>query len=527
MKNIIFSLLAFAWILGTYEPLKAGDSPVSSASNGVLKLYASSRVAPTESEGEKYIFQSLRWEPSKTAVVVCDAWDKHWCQAASERMAEMAPRIDAFLTEARRRGLLIVHAPSGCMEAYADHPARRAARNAPEAPLPEYLKMPCAGLDAEKKAARSVVKPNGDCSCAAPCKRGAPQSRQIGSIKIAETDAVSDSGIEIGNLFAQRGIENVMVLGLYDDPGVLGRPFGLRNLKRWGKNVVLVRDLTDASFNPGKTLGTSRERGMELAVEHVERCICPTISSGDLLGGPAFRFKADKRPHVALIASDDEYFSEETFPAFAQLLRERYGCYCTPLVSDKGVADIPALDELQTADLMMLFVRRRALPAEQLGKIRAYLDAGKPLVALRTSSHAFSTVDGKPPAAGFVEWKEFDHDVLGGNYHSYVKTVRESEIEVVPEAAGHPILKGVEPAKWQCTFPLYFVSPLAADATVLLRGHADGKTEPVGWTHSYKGNRTFYASLGCKHDFESVPQFRTILVNAVFWAMDRPVPEGK
>jgi hypothetical protein len=197
------------------------------------------------------------------------------------------------------------------------------------------------------------------------------------------------------------------------------------------------------------------------------------------------------------------------------------------LVSEKGKADIPSLDELKTTDALMLFVRRRPLPKEQLDKIRAYLDAGKPLVALRTCSHAFVVEPGKKVAANTDQWPEFDHEVLGGNYHSYEKQYRRSNIEIAPEAAGHPIVAGIEPSKWKCTFPLYFVSPLAKDAKVLVMGEAVGLTEPVAWTHTYKNSRVFYSSLGCADDFASVPQFRTMLVNAIFWAMDRPTPTAR
>ena len=295
--------------------------------------------------------------------------------------------------------------------------------------------------------------------------------QQIDTIKIADEDAISDSGVEIGNLFAQRGIENVMLVGVHENMCVIGRPFGLRNMVRLGKNVVLVRDMTDALYNPRMSPQVSHLRGTELVAEHIEKYVCPTVTSSDLLGGPAFRFKEDKRPHVTLIASDDEYFSEKTLPAFADLLREQYGCYCTVSVSEKEdeatlkalakekevkATDIPGLDELKTTDVLLLFARRRALPKEQLDKIRAYLDAGKPLVALRTCSHAFTVEGGKKAAPGSDEWKEFDHDVLGGNYHSYEKKIRHADIEVVPEAAGHPILAGVAPSPWKCTVPAVF-----------------------------------------------------------------------
>jgi type 1 glutamine amidotransferase len=225
-----------------------------------------------------------------------------------------------------------------------------------------------------------------------------------------------------------------------------------------------------------------------------------------------------------LVASEDEYHTAETFPAFAKLLTEQYGCRCTVLLG-QGKTDIPGLDTLKTTDVLILFVRRRALPKEQLDKIRAYIDAGKPLVALRTCSHGFVVEPGKQAPAETVQWPEFDHDVLGGNYHGHFKNAG-AQVQVVVKMSTHPILAGVAPPKWTTNGTLYWVSPLNEDAVVLLTGAAEGQTEPVAWTHSYKGGRVFYTELGHQDDF-ATDQFRTLLVNAVFWVMDRPVPTAR
>ncbi len=517
------SILSVSMLL-TIALILVGRTAAADPSAGDLKLYACNRVETPEGSGQfQCLYKTLHWDPQQTAIIVCDMWDQHWCKGAAARVAEMAPRMNDFISEARRRGVLIVHAPSECMQAYEGQPARQRAQKAADAHLPDFLKQQCAGLDAEKHVKWPIDQSDGGCDCATPCPKGRPWRKQIDAIKISDEDAISDSGVEIGNLFAERGIKNIMLVGVHENMCVIGRSFGLRNMVRLGKNVVLVRDMTDAMYNSRMPPRVSHVRGTELVCEHIEKYVCPTITSSDLLGGPAFRFQEDKRPHVTMIASDDEYASEKTLPAFAQLLRERYGCYCTVSVG-QGKLDIPGLDELKTTDALLLFARRRPLPKEQLDKIRAYIEGGKPLVALRTCSHAFVVEAGKDAPPGTDQWPEFDHEVLGGNYHSYEKTVRKADIRIVPEAAGNPILAGVAPPEWKCTFPLYFVSPLAADAKVLLMGAVDGKTEPVAWTHRYKNSRVFYSSLGCEDDFEAVPQFRTMLVNAIFWAMDRPAP---
>ena len=168
------------------------------------------------------------------------------------------------------------------------------------------------------------------------------------------------------------------------------------------------------------------------------------------------------------------------------------------------------------------------LPKQQLDALRRYLDAGKPLVALRTASHAFAAMSTYPPGyqtpEGRAEWPEFDAEVLGGNYHGHGSNEAGTDVANVAAAADHPILAGLKPERWHSPGSLYYTSPIAKDATLLQVGAESGKTEPLTWVRQYKGGRVFYSGLGHWDDFE-VPQFRRLLANAIFWAMDRPVPE--
>ena len=228
-----------------------GHSRAADPTVGDLKLYASSRVETSEGSGQfECAYKTLHWDPKQTAIIICDMWDDHWCKSAAARVAEMAPRINDFITEARSRGVLIVHAPSECMKAYADHPARLRAKNIERVELPDFMRQQCSGLDVEKQVKWPVDQSDGGCDCTTPCPKSRPWKKQIDTIKIADEDAISDSGVEIASLFAQRGIENVMLVGVHENMCVVGRSFALRNMVRLGKNVVLVRDLTDALYNP-------------------------------------------------------------------------------------------------------------------------------------------------------------------------------------------------------------------------------------------------------------------------------------
>ncbi len=106
--------------------------------------------------------------------------------------------------------------------------------------------------------------------------------RQHPAIKIVGYDGVSDNGVEVFNFLEQLGIKNVVVMGVHTQYCVLGRSFGIRQMVKLGKNVVLCRDLTDALYNPRTPPYVSHERGTELAVEHVEKYWCPSILSTDL-----------------------------------------------------------------------------------------------------------------------------------------------------------------------------------------------------------------------------------------------------
>jgi type 1 glutamine amidotransferase len=158
-----------------------------------------------------------------------------------------------------------------------------------------------------------------------------------------------------------------------------------------------------------------------------------------------------------------------------------------------------------------LFIRRVTLPEEQLTRIKKYTDSAKPLIALRTSSHAFEN------------WKEFDADVLGGNYQGHHGNDAVAMARIVPDARKHPILKNVA-KEFATGGSLYKTSPLGKDTTLLFVGSITNQApEPIAWTHTYHGGRVFYTSLGHPKDFQN-PAFRQMLVNAIYWGLARPVP---
>ena len=246
-----------------------------------------------------------QWLPSRSAIIVCDMWDLHHCKNAVTREGEMAPRMNEVLEKARNEGVLIIHAPSSCMKPYEGTPARDRAKSAPPAArLPDKIGEWCKQIPSEELAVYPIDQTDGgedddSAEHAAWAKElagkglnpKAPWTKQIDVLRIdQEKDAISDSGIEIWNLLETRHIDNVILMGVHINMCVSGRPFGLRQLAKNGKHVVLMRDMTDAMYNPQRWPFVSHARGTELFIQHVEKRIAPTITSDQFIGGQPFAF---------------------------------------------------------------------------------------------------------------------------------------------------------------------------------------------------------------------------------------------
>jgi nicotinamidase-related amidase len=245
------------------------------------------------------------WDAARAAVVICDMWDAHHCVTAARRVGEMAPRMNEVAAALREQGALIIHAPAGCTDFYRGTPARARAVRAPHVPAPAPIDWYGWQPDEELVLPVTLTAP-GPCSCdsPAPCGDGRPPypwTRQTPLIGIHPTDAVSDDGQEVFNLLEERGIDDVIVMGVHTNICVLGRPYGIRQLVILGKKPILCRDLTDSFHRHprGHAWGTGQ------VVAHIERRWCPTTTSDLLVGGAPFRFPEEcprpggkRRPHA-------------------------------------------------------------------------------------------------------------------------------------------------------------------------------------------------------------------------------------
>ena len=515
------------------------DSVFAADDNGgenkkILKLELRRKIETKPESGRFHtIAGKASWDANKTAVVVCDMWDLHHCLNATRRGGEMALRMNQVLNEARVRGALIIHAPSSCMEAYKDHPARLRAINTPKSKkLPTDIGKWCHKIPAEEKGVYPIDQSDGGEDDdpdehqkwakkleAMGRNPRAPWKSQVDAIDIHDEDVISDSGEEIWSVMEQRGISNVILVGVHTNMCVLGRPFGLRQMAQNGKNVVLMRDMTDTMYNPARAPFVSHFTGTDLIVDHIEKWVCPTITSDQIIGGETFVFKNDKRPHLVIVMAEREYETNDTLPKFAleNLGKTFRVSYVHANENERN--DLPGIDVLNEADVALISVRRRVLPAAQMAVIRKFVESGKPIVGVRTANHAFSLRDKKPPE-GFAAWEQFDQEVIGGNYSGHHGNGPVVAVTVAEGAEKHPILSGVEMAELQSHGSLYQVSPLAKSASALLTGTIpDKKPEPVAWVNKTKyGGKAFYMSIAHPEDFE-IPAQNRLLSNAIHWAV--------
>lgn len=270
-----------------------------------------------------------------------------------------------------------------------------------------------------------------------------------------------------------------------------------------------------------------------------------------LAGQAAAAQEAARRPHIVWIAGDEEYRSEEALPMLAKIAQEKHGFRCTVLqavnpatgeIDPGNQRNIPGLEALRSADLMVIFTRFRDLPDEQMRHIVKYVEAGKPVIGIRTATHAFQLRSSPSYARWSWNSKEWDggfgRQVLGETWirHHGKHGEQGTRARIAPGAEGHPILRGIRDGEIWGPTDVYAVRlPLPGDCETLLLGEVtEGMTPdapraagavndpmmPVAWTKTYKGGRVFALTMGSAQDFENAG-LRRLLVNAIYWALGR------
>jgi type 1 glutamine amidotransferase len=258
-----------------------------------------------------------------------------------------------------------------------------------------------------------------------------------------------------------------------------------------------------------------------------------------------------KGKHVVLVSGDEEYRSEEALPQLAKILAKRHGFTCTVLfaIGKDGSIDpnrsdnIPGVEALRSADLMIIATRFRDLPDDQMKEMVAYIESGRPIIGMRTATHAFNLRSSKTYADYSWNSKEwaggFGRQVLGEtwvNHHGHHGKESTRGI-IATEAKDHPIVRGIKDGDIWGPTDVYEAHP-PADCKPLVLGQVlkgmtptdapvEGKKNdpmmPVAWVKSYVGKhgkvaRVFTTTMGAATDLETEGT-RRLLVNAVYWAV--------
>jgi len=292
---------------------------------------------------------------------------------------------------------------------------------------------------------------------------------------------------------------------------------------------------------------------------------CLAVAAADAQPYVVYEGKAGpgQGKHIVLISGDEEYRSEEGLPQLGKILAKHHGFKCTVLFAvdpktgeiNPNVRDnIPGLEALKSADLMVIATRFRDLPDDQMKHIVDYLEAGKPVIGMRTATHAFNIR--KDSAYHKYDWryggddytKGFGKQVLGETWVAHHGRHKHESTRgiVAPDAAGHPILRGIADGEiWGPTDVYTVTLPLPGDSRPLvlgqvlkrlgefdqsdrnfgmrpddppLEGEKNDPMMPIAWTRSYKGARVFCTTMGSSTDLLS-EGVRRMLVNAAYWCL--------
>lgn len=538
--NLIITL----FLVGAFLALELLGSQVQ-AQSGKFDVLLRTRQPTAEGSSSFNVVEAAEsWNPNEIAVIVCDMWDSHHCFNAVGRVEKLAVEIDEFVAVTRSGGATIIHAPSSCMDYYKNHSSRNRAIATPmSTSLPDQIGQWCYEIPSEAAGEYPIDQTDGgEDDDPADHERWvkelesrglnpkAPWKRQIDTIKIdQEKDYVSVDGKEIWSILEDKKIKHVLMVGVHTNMCVLGRPFGLRQLAKNGRQVALVRDLTDSMYNPAAKPFVDHHTGTDLIVQHIEKYVCPTVTRDQIdTSKSTFRFPSDTRKRIAVLIGEREYKTDETLPRFAiDSLGKDYKVDIIHANPEKR-NDFPGIARLSEADVLLISVRRRTLPKSQLEVVRKFVAAGKPVIGIRTASHAFCLLK-DPTPEGLDAWPEFDADVFGGSYHGHHANKTKSKILPIDQVSEHEILKNVSiNGSFIGNGSLYKVTPLADSATSLLMGQiADASTQPVAWfNRRADGGVSFYTSLGHVQDFEN-PEFRKMLKQAIDWTARETVNDRK
>jgi len=239
----------------------------------ILALKLRTRVEPFKGSGDwRAVEFKGQFPVHSTAILICDMWDKHWCSGATARVDGLARKMAPLLVRARGAGIQIIHAPSEVVDYYSQYPQRIRMLGIPQTEPPPGLDLPNPPLPIDDQ----------DGGCDTGEKFYKAWTRENPALSITGDDVISADGKEIYSFLAQRGIQNLLIMGVHANMCILNRSFAIKQMTQWGVRCVLVRDLTDSMYNPQDRPHVSHSQGTELVIEYIEQNWCPSTLSKDL-----------------------------------------------------------------------------------------------------------------------------------------------------------------------------------------------------------------------------------------------------
>ena len=209
---------------------------------------------------------------------------------------------------------------------------------------------------------------------------------------------------------------------------------------------------------------------------------------------------------IHLIGAAAEYKAVELLTAWQERIEKKYLISCTRSFGADKAKKLANLNRLKDADLMVVYARRLEISGEQLKMVKDYIASGRPVIGIRTASHAFQN------------YLEFDRDVLGGSYSGHLGDEKGIKVIVNNGTARQPVMSGVY--GWTRSGKLYRNKELGKGVEILLTGQAAKETHPVAWVQTIGKQRVFYTSMGLPADSAN-DTFNKLLINAVEWTTGR------
>jgi len=222
--------------------------------------------------------ENAGYEASETALILVDMWDQHWSTGAGRRCSVLAEKINETAIKARKKGILVVHAPSDTMEFYAGAEARKRFLSLE---IPAHIPEPVAVMEYPQPVdssdggsdTRDNYAPNTIVWKRQTEKIFIDQSRDL---------IMGNEGDRLYAHLSSRGIKFLVYAGVHTNMCILNRTFAIKSMLRKGFRTALVRDETDAMYNPEKSPYVSHEDGTALVIAYIEKFYCPTMDSGQI-----------------------------------------------------------------------------------------------------------------------------------------------------------------------------------------------------------------------------------------------------